>query len=42
MLGFKRGDARSDLLTNGGSRKKKKKAQKVEKLEEEWAGFDTN
>lgn len=50
MLGFKRSDARSDLLSGAG--RKSKKAQNAKKVlkpskaeaeedEEEWTGFDS-
>lgn len=47
MLGFKRNDARSDLLSGGGRKSKKAQAKNPKKApqpskseeEEEWTGF---
>lgn len=47
MLGFKRSDARSDLLSGGGRKSKKAQAKNPKKApqpskseeEEEWTGF---
>lgn len=49
MLGFKRSDARSDLLSGGGRKSKKTQAakkvpkpSKAEENEKEWTGFGSD